>query len=440
MAAPIDRLPPELLSRIFLILVQASRYAASIGDKSYNKIDYPLRLSSVCVRWRQVAISTHLLWSSLDLAHSSNGLRELKYLNLCHERSANVPLSLRLEGERCGKDINEDIFNLLGLCATHLYSIAVAYISPNFAKEVLSLLLARGAAGQVRRLALDANEGDNLILADTSLPRGTLDKFLAPLHSLYLENVSFDWNTICCRNLVELHLDRLDTNTSPSSSQLVSFLNANPTIRELYVGELELFTYESNLPPIKLPELQILKLDTYPKFAEWFLALLSPGSQGITLQIYAYITDLDEDRLSNAFRLFFQRSRIATLRIPGERFIPFSSIVSYLPHLEILRIYTPAYGYDLSGFSTQTELLPKLHTVELVGCTTRHVESGLGTVLSLPSINQILFNFLYSIDETGIKTSMDINQAKEWMRGLGVTANLRIAPELLFRCSPTPFL
>ncbi|KAF8606167.1 hypothetical protein BDV93DRAFT_604691 [Ceratobasidium sp. AG-I] len=442
MAAPIDRLPPELLSRIFGILVLASRYADSIGDKSHNNIDYPLRLSSVCVRWRQVAIRTRLLWSFLDFARPSNGLRKLKYLNLYHERSANAPLSLRLgqhEGERCGKDVNEELFTLLGLCATHLYSVAVYYSHPSFAKEVLSLFLARGAAGRIRKLALDADEDDYLIIADSSLPQGTLDELLAPLHSLHLQCVSFEWDTICCRNLVELHLDRLDTDASPSSTQLVSFLNANPMICKLYVGELGPCTYGSGLPPIILSELQNLELDTHPEFAEWFLTLLTPGTQEITLRIYCYIAEPNEVLLSNAFRRFFQRARTVTLQIPGDNFIPFSGVAAYLPYLEILRIYTPICGYDLSRFDTQTELLPRLHTVELVGCTTRAVESGLGTVLSLPSIRQISLLHFYSVDETGSKTSMDIDQAEEWMCRQGVTANLSIAPELLFDSSQTPF-
>ncbi|KAF8606164.1 hypothetical protein BDV93DRAFT_542911 [Ceratobasidium sp. AG-I] len=442
MAALIDRLPPEILSRIFLILVRASRYATSIRDGGYAEINHPLQISRVCIRWRQVAISTPMLWSFLDFPYSSDDSRKLQYLNLCYERSGNARLSLRLgkhEAERYDEYVDEELACLLGLCATRLDSLAIAYLNPEFAKETLSLLLARGAAGRIRKLALHADVAEDLILADSSLPQDTLDKFLGSLHHLYLGCVSFCWDTMCCRNLMELQLHSLDTNASPSSSQLVSFLNANPMLRKLHIGELGLCTDRPCLLPIKLPELENLELDAGVEFTQWFLTLLTPGARDITLQIYSYITKVAEAQLSDALRQFFQRSRIVTLRVPTIRFVPFSSIAAYLPHLETLGIERPKDQYDLSDINTQTELLPKLHTVELVGCTTRDVESSLRTVLSRSSIRQILFPSFCSVDKAGKIASMNIDEVREWMYGQGITANLRIAPELLFGSSPAPF-
>ncbi|KAF8606166.1 hypothetical protein BDV93DRAFT_604690 [Ceratobasidium sp. AG-I] len=409
----IHRLPPEILSHIFVVLVRASRYAASIGDRSYDEIDYPVRLSSICVHWRQVAISTPALWSFLDICRSKYSLEYIEYLNVCCQRSGNASLSLRLGkyDKRYDQDAgDEQLVPLLNSCATRLESFATAYYSPGVAKQLLSPLVVRGVATRVRKLALHAHWEDDVILADHSLPQRVLDELLEPLHSLCLAGVAFDWDTIRCRNLVELQLSSIDILASPSPSQLTYFLNANPTIRKLKISALGVSTYQTTLPPIKLPELQNLELEMYPEFTQGFLALLTPGTRDITLRVYSYVPESDRPQFTNTLRHFFQRSRIVTLRIPTNNFVPFSGVADCLPHLETLGVDAPRSGYDLSEIDTQTNLLPKLHTVELVQCTTRDMESGLGTVLSLPSVQHILFPDFHSVDDAGSSTSMDIDQ------------------------------
>ena len=444
MAAVIDCLPPEILSSVFVTLVQASRYAASIGDTSYHGINYALQVSSVCVRWRQVAIGTPILWSFLDIFPSGGSLRNLKYLNMCQDRSAGAPLKVRIgkHGRECYQDtVDEQLSSLLSTYAVRSDSLAICYRSQRFIKAVLSNMLIGKAISRVRTLALNANWEDDLILADSSLSQDTLDELLEPLHSLYLECVAFDWDTIRCRNLVDVQLIRLYGVASPSAPQLLSFLNANPTIRRLTMSSFDLSTYDSGLPQIQLPELQNLELQLGQEFTQWLFPLLTPGTREITLQIYSSLPKSHRTQVVvNALCPFFQRSRIVTLHMLRGCCIPFSSVAAYLPHLETLRAYTPVRGYDLSNINPQTELLPRLRTVELVQCTTRHVESGLRTVLSLPSISQITFPYFYSVDKAGATTSISIDQVKEQLRAQGVTANLRIVPELLFRCSQSPFL
>ncbi|KAF8606151.1 hypothetical protein BDV93DRAFT_521011 [Ceratobasidium sp. AG-I] len=442
MAALVDSLPPEILSQIFVTLVRSSLYTTSVSNESYNAIDYPVRLSSVCVRWRQVAINSPLLWSFLDLFRSDNLLHNFEYLNMLYERSANAPLSVRLGkyNTMCYQEtVDERLAPLLSSYATRLYSIAICYYHPMFAKEVLSRLLVPSAVGRVRKLALRAYREGDIISADSSLPQSILNKVLESLYSLHLDCIAFEWNNICCRNLVELQLIRLHGAARPSTHQLASFLNTNPAIRRLRISNFKLSTYGTSLPPIQLPELQNLELDVNIGFALWFFTLLAPGTRDITLITHAYAPAPDIDQVTDAFCQFFQRSRIVTLRIQGGCYLPFASIAAYLPHLETLGTFRPTRGYHLSDVDTQSVLLPKLHTVELVECSTRDVESGLGTILSLPSVKHILFQNFRSV-ESGYVASMNVDEVKQWMRVQGITANLRIAPELLFRCSPTPFL
>ncbi|KAF8606169.1 hypothetical protein BDV93DRAFT_521020 [Ceratobasidium sp. AG-I] len=437
MAAPINRLPAEILSRIFVTLVQASRFALSVLDTSYDETDYSIRLSSICVRWRQVAISTPTLWSSIELLRSSDAFHDPQYLNMFYERSADAPLSVRL-GKFCReydrKAVNKQLAFLLSSYATRLYSFTIAYSRPRFAKKALSILLAEKATGRIRKLALHTDLPDNPIVADSSLQQHSLDELLEPLHALYLRCVCFDWDLIRCRNLVVLHLAGLGTVASPSAPQLASFLNMNPTIRNICMMDFGSRAYDSSLPPINLPELQSLEFRLDPAFTEWFFNLLHPGTRDFTLQLHPYVQKPPGAEITTTFCRFFQRSRIVTLRITADGWIPFSSVAACLPHLETLGVRQPVQGYDLSHVNIQSSLLTKLHTIELECCTTRDVESGLITVLSLPSVKQIRFqNFRSDV------TSMDADQVGEWMCGQGITANVDIGPELSFFHSVIPF-
>lgn len=71
----------------------------------------------------------------------------------------------------------------------------------------------------------------------------------------------------------------------------------------------------------------------------------------------------------------------------------FSSVDAPLPYLEILEILEISNiasneRSSAIGFDTCAEHLPKLHTVELIRCSTNHVEPGVISVLSHPSVKK----------------------------------------------------
>jgi hypothetical protein len=128
-----------------------------------------------------------------------------------------------------------------------------------------------------------------------------------------------------------------------------------------------------------------------------------------------------------------------TLRIQSNGWIPFTDVAAYLPHLEVLRVNRPRSGYDLSTIDTQGALLLQLHTIKLVEFTTRDVEAGIGTILSLPSVRRILFDLFYFVIEMSTPF-VNVDQVREWLYGYGIIANVRKAPELKFDSTPSPFL
>ncbi|KAF8606190.1 hypothetical protein BDV93DRAFT_521039 [Ceratobasidium sp. AG-I] len=442
MPAPVDILPSEVLSHIFSTLVQSWLYAYTIGDKSYGPINYPLLLSSVCVRWRQVAITTPSLWSYLDFDIAGYPSINLQYVKFCYERSASAPLSVRFgryDHECSLESIDDQLASLLGSYAARLESLAISYWRPKFVKEILAILFAQGTATRVRKLALHATSGEKRMVADSSLPQKALYNLLEPLHTLYLEGVTFDWALIPCRNLVELQLVELAPNAVPSPSQLVHFLNANPAIRRLKIAGFDLAFYEHNLPPIQLPELRNLELDVSPEFMSWFFAQLVPGPHELDLQLKSYVSSTHRTQVVDTLRNFFRQARIVSLRIWGSLWLPFSSIVAHLPHLETLGISNPGYPtYDFTEINSQTELLPKLHTVELIRCSTRDVVTGIRIILSLPSVRRVLFSTFYLVNEVE-RTLMDEEHIKEWMSWMGVAAPVSESSSLWHFYHPSPF-
>ncbi|PPQ73342.1 hypothetical protein CVT26_015313 [Gymnopilus dilepis] len=84
-----DRLPPEILSDIFIC------YVAS----HLSQTESPLKLGAICQRWRQIAWTRPDLWATLMFQTSRPG-RSVRCIDLAIEwirRSARLPLSITLE-------------------------------------------------------------------------------------------------------------------------------------------------------------------------------------------------------------------------------------------------------------------------------------------------------------------------------------------------------
>ncbi|KDQ62011.1 hypothetical protein JAAARDRAFT_107428, partial [Jaapia argillacea MUCL 33604] len=90
--APIRRLPPEIISKIFV---------HTVGPDFINPLKYqlPVLLTHVCSYWRQIALSTSTLWASLLIAPRDGGeiARMRPILDCFLARSGTVPLSTHVD-------------------------------------------------------------------------------------------------------------------------------------------------------------------------------------------------------------------------------------------------------------------------------------------------------------------------------------------------------
>ncbi|KAF8868002.1 hypothetical protein BD779DRAFT_1393234, partial [Infundibulicybe gibba] len=77
---PVARLPPEILSRIFVFNARMVRP----GDR----VDVARAISHVCRRWREIALDCPRLWPHINFEHGP------RWLTRVIERSRSVPLSL----------------------------------------------------------------------------------------------------------------------------------------------------------------------------------------------------------------------------------------------------------------------------------------------------------------------------------------------------------
>ncbi|KDQ62007.1 hypothetical protein JAAARDRAFT_123034, partial [Jaapia argillacea MUCL 33604] len=87
--APIRRLPPEIISKIF---------AHTLGPGLVDPLKHPLPvlLTHVCSYWRHIALSTPTLWSSLSVEprYDHNSAQTKQILDEFLARSGTAPLSI----------------------------------------------------------------------------------------------------------------------------------------------------------------------------------------------------------------------------------------------------------------------------------------------------------------------------------------------------------
>ena len=107
-SSPLERIPLELVQKIFLHCLP--------GDE-YTRPDHrsaPLLVTQVCSSWRHVALATPRLWNSLWIQLSRNNVdRRLNTMATWLRRSASCPLSLHAQVQSTGLDIVNLFFMLL---------------------------------------------------------------------------------------------------------------------------------------------------------------------------------------------------------------------------------------------------------------------------------------------------------------------------------------
>ncbi|KAG8687152.1 hypothetical protein FRC09_013668 [Ceratobasidium sp. 395] len=454
--APVNNLPTEVLSSIFKVVVNASLYARSIGNKSYGPVDCSTLLASVCAHWRQVAIGIPSLWSYIDFTRNSDTSGNLEHAGLYLERSQDSPVYIHLgkflenDDERRlmspTRALSEDIQSLLRILAPRLRSLALNFSHPQDVIDVLLIIFSQGFEYTLPELALGLQPFRLL-----GGPRRDLilekhwSQYFRWLNSLHIQKLPISSLYLSCRNLTELYLTSIsvarDVSIIPTLQQIMELLTSNPNLHTIKLSGSDFRIPTSfGTQSIHLPVLRRLELGSIDEtFINWLLGSLVLGPHGLKLYLKCsgmkYIAD---QTLKNTIVAFFQRTSVVSLHISG-RWIRLPPILPYLPRLQ--RLGLTVYDFEegtLDGIEDAASTLTNLHTIELKECHLQDgsaLDRGLKTLLTLPSIRQIRHFRCGSLSRRGRERfHQRLSEDQD------ITARVVQAPELGYEMYSSPFL
>ncbi|EUC59525.1 F-box-like domain protein, putative [Rhizoctonia solani AG-3 Rhs1AP] len=370
---PIESLPSEVLEWIFELAYYS--WLRSVDIENFEPVDgededvpsdyiqydmnvklphpmFPETLTRVCVRWRQVALNLHRLWSRIDLPIFSQSYKRLLLRGNAFASRAAMELDVHIlmaSGEMESKSLYRRMDRF---CATIGSKIRALQLTngvkshPQFPDSYLASLLAASFAhltpGTLDHLALIDHypPGANLIesaeLAQSSdrdiirikLPQRQIAEILGPIRSLWLKSHFFPWESPAYYGLVDLRLLTSGEARSVSieSAQLRNILSACPKLRTFQCGieVKEANTATQGSPgPVYLAELEELHLRQMEYYENQdVISLISPGPKPLSLSIQIARPSLSESLFHAHVLAFFARSNVTTLYIESHSSCP----------------------------------------------------------------------------------------------------------------------
>ncbi|KAG8790224.1 hypothetical protein FRC12_012469 [Ceratobasidium sp. 428] len=305
--APINTLPPEILSYVFTL---SRSYCACTSTEGIEFHD----LAVVCTYWREIALNTTTLWTHIDVGPGTP-----TYLTkLLLKRTRDVPIHAhvyepptslpRLEREASG------------LLAPHAHRVRTVHVesysfNQTFIRSILNLWLGHSNNKNILESLVIYQPYFTVRQNDegTTIARSERAKrTMAALTTLQLQNVSFGWNSVAYHDLVDLRLAFTPGSVSISILQLVEILSASPALATLRLEYLTIYQTEGwrQLAPIRMENLSVLNLiHMLPNCLRLLLPLISTTTSLIEISLGIAADDQIRDELV----AFLVRSGVNTL-------------------------------------------------------------------------------------------------------------------------------
>ncbi|KAA1476956.1 hypothetical protein DENSPDRAFT_563377 [Dentipellis sp. KUC8613] len=353
---PIDRLPMELLSKIFS---ETKTLQSGSHKKEACPILCPISTSHVCRRWRSISLASPLLWTDLYISHSH---KHLARIDAFLERSASQLLDITIRW--CPYDSNigmghwprsTSVVGAKERRFTRIFDKLIVHLARwhafDFSTDTWWLMLhvfdIRDAAPALRQLRLDILP--SMAVGSGPSPMATnyppFGGALQQLQSLYIGNVPLDWSRCTFADLRSLVLleDQRSLNCHPS--EFLRIISSSPAIKSLY---LSLRDYPQDAMPVELPMVESLTILTMHQ--EEFIKLLSvPRIRGLELRIMGHaineaVDALTEPRLPLCRPLIqpLLAMRLSCLECTAERR---HALYSSLPNLRLLDLQEHGFLY-----------------------------------------------------------------------------------------------
>ncbi|KAG8775150.1 hypothetical protein FRC12_001650 [Ceratobasidium sp. 428] len=315
----INKLPSEILVRIFSITVASSPCVPSKGQRD-ALLDIPL----VCARWNQVATNHRSLWSHIDIDSSrkSSGPLRLNRARLWLERSHGVPIHIHSTKDdfRADEDTIQRLISVLQPYAMFTSSLVISGRHTCLARPLLELCLNQSNSSTLSTIIVDRNFNQDFTFSWPTYP-------LPMLESLELWNIP---RSGC-------HLE-----------DLLAILSDCPRLHTLRLIHLRNFIARSDQLPsqgaIHLPHLKLLELVlAWEQGLTGLMTAIQPGE--LELDVRLNIGPIEEGPVLRSARSLLGRSNVVSLTLSGilsdadsPSVYHIQSLFFAIPHLRALRV------------------------------------------------------------------------------------------------------
>ncbi|KAG8717912.1 hypothetical protein FRC09_013477 [Ceratobasidium sp. 395] len=318
---PVNSLPVEILSAIFVLAVQQGT-------------DAICSLTLVCTLWRRITLQTSACWARIELPISSDSEEACDRAVLWAKRAQSEPLHLVVWGflrplneddEFDAEDSEYDAGYTLASLMPRVHTLEFTsggVEMDRLVPWVLSYWVRYGSTGMAKALMLNVPPIDTVNLSAHSLSFGynrpTLDAykaFFCSLRSLSLKNTWLDWKLGFCSGLVELRLSSRGWKAC-WQSDIAAILQASPKLQSLAIVELDISTCRVTLEApstVALNDLKLLCLKSNKSSNNpWtVLELITSSSESIQMSL----TFEDHPEFISTARSFFERVKVTALDI-----------------------------------------------------------------------------------------------------------------------------
>ncbi|KEP50430.1 putative F-box-like domain protein [Rhizoctonia solani 123E] len=407
---PIHTLPPEMLSLIFYFTLPPScnpkdhLTVLSARTSSYPPIymsfpEYPAdTLAHVCSSWRSIAISSHSLWTHIDLSCDDEHYKQLLDRGETYvARTGKLPLELHiLDAYRSRGPTRDALQPFLSRIAGRVGSLELCADpelpldgQPRHILQGLFYGQPKALTKFVMRYGLQMLTSDITYCGPKScdaskrardsllnFPSRQIEDLLAPVKILHLYGVAPRWSSKAYCGLSDLRLSLSAYGMFIiDQSRFITILKSSPALQILHFDlDISLSSpMQDNVTPVDLPDLQVLKLSRSllggsgkRTWVEDFLPLLVPGAKPFHLWI-----DSQADQHISAMQeleKFFARSKIVRFYYADRSGPPpINTILRHGSYLKVLLLHRQ--GYECGGYPIPSNHLvkqvPQMHLTSL---------------------------------------------------------------------------
>lgn len=422
---PINALPPELLVRIFGF-IDPSLIAVASDTKLARTPYYPESLLGVCKGWRQLVISTPMLWPYIDIVADSTNCQEVyRHARLRSKYSGNVPLHIRIKVPSYAPLEEQAVHMLEEFMMQHAGQISTLDVEIHRYTEALlnSVLLSWTKYASTTRsrglliasnLPTPFNIWDIVQIKSSDLDRESnlarLDLLLEKLEVLHLEGALLDWRGVAFRGLVDLNLRFFQDDFSPTASDIFAVLSSSPALRHLAFDEMTFRAHnDTTIGPVRLQCLETLDVSGLgPPDIALLLSMIFPGNGNLDI----FLPLIKNPNVLSTIRDFFHRSRITKLRVLAILEYDWEYLLDgsqpwlqleHLPHLRELGLFhgsTEAEEDNEAGefpLPKPCQIYPKLDTLYLHGCALK--KDAVQKAIDLCSVRAIRIAGCFRVEE-----------------------------------------